>query len=71
MDYLGIANYHFFSKHGVYSVTIKDPVFMDWVQENIGLTPETKRIPGCLLSLSPGFTSYFLDSYCKTMTNLA
>ena len=71
LDYLGIADYHFFSKHGVYFVTVKDPVFVDWVQENIGLTSETKRIPGCLLSLSPGFTSYFLDSYCKTMTNLA
>jgi len=67
LEQLGIKNYNVFSARGLHAVSIKDPVFQDWVDQNIGELPEDRRIPSAILSLPEGYTSIFLDSYYKDL----
>lgn len=51
LEQLGIKNYNQFHSKGIYAVSIKDPVFQDWVDQNVGKLPEDRKIPSALLSL--------------------
>lgn len=65
---LGVLKYRFFSAKGQHAVTIKDPVFIDWINNNIGTTKKTYKIPKQLLTLPAGLTCAFLDSYYKDLS---
>ena len=36
LQQLGIKNYNFFYSRGLHAVSIKDPVFQDWADLNVG-----------------------------------
>ena len=67
---LGVLNYRFFQSKGHYAVSIKDPVFIDWLNNNIGTNPIDFKIPKQILTLPAGYTCAFLDSYYKDLSNV-
>ena len=67
---LGVLNYRFFQSKGYYAVSIKDPVFIDWLNNNIGTNPVDFKIPKQILTLPAGYTCAFLDSYYKDLSNV-
>ena len=70
LQQLGIKNYNFFHSKDRYAVSIKDPVFQDWADLNVGAEPEDRRVPSAILSLPEGYTSLFLDSYYKDLQTI-
>lgn len=70
LEQLGIKNYNLFHSRGIHAVSIKDPVFEDWVNEHVGMLPEDRKIPSEILSLPEGYTSIFLDSYYKDLQTI-
>lgn len=67
---LQVKQCNIFRTKGVYAVTVKDPVFIDWIEQSIGCSKETIRVPKEILSLPSGFTCAFLDSFYKDMTGI-
>lgn len=67
---LDIKQYNFFRLHDQSYVSIKDSVFIDWIDQNIGNKEENLRIPKEILSLPKGYTSIFLDSFYKDLKTM-
>ena len=67
---LNVVGCNHYVRDNIHYVSISDQRLLDWIQTEIHLQLNARKVPKSILSLPVGFTSQVIDSYCKQGDNV-
>ena len=68
LERLNITDYYFYANVGDACLGIRDKEFIQWLQDEVGTTNDTRRIPSVILSACVDVASAFIDAYTADKT---
>lgn len=68
LERLNITDYYFYANVGEACLGIRDKEFIQWLQNEVGTTNDTRRIPSVILSACVDVASAFIDAYTADKT---
>jgi len=63
IEKLGIKGCTFYRNRGELCLAIRDNAFIEWIDDNIGVDLETRKIPSVILSSRPAVAASFVQGY--------